>query len=492
MALFSKDGKPKKGKTKQKKISKGKDKTQKIKKINIRKSKNSRTLLKDSVKNSMTFTKIRDTLLKLSSLAGEKFEEVFNNGRFSAIATLALAIIFVISVHSVGSLTLIKQVSDTIRNKDITVEYDKEKYVVEGLPESVNVTLYGDTAAIQSTKSSNSLTVLADLANLGAGDHYVNFSVENLPSNVTAYTNPNSAKVNIYTKEFKVFPISPELINVNAIGGVTLRDPKLVDDQVQLKGPAKDLERVSFVRALIDGKTIDASLTDRNAMKFDGIGASVVAYDDQGNRIENISTDTGGVDYTINLEKAIGKPINDLIPDIIGNLPEGQAIKTLALQTQTVTINGIETEIDKVSNLIVRFDLKNISGAGTIEGRIVTPEGVSLSSVVPQRITANITFGPAESRQVPVSQITRTNSDDNRFEYAVMNDNQAITVEVIGTREQLALWEQMNQRTPLRLAVDVKNLSEGEHQLGIVVSGPSLFRYKLSQPTVKIRITAKQ
>jgi len=479
MALFARKGKRK-------------ENPQKIEKIKAKKVKKNKKFSKAMLKNNMTLGKIRDGILKLTNLAGEKFEEVFNNSRFSAIATLGLAIIFVFSIHSVGSLTLIKQVSDTIRDKDVSVEYDSEKYVVEGLPDKVNVTLYGDTAAIQSTKSSNSLTVLADLTNLGAGDHYVNFSVENLPSNVTAYTNPNSAKVNIYTKEFRVFPISPELINVNAIGGVTLRDPKLVDDQVQLKGPAKDLDRVSFVRALIDGKTIDASLTDRNASTFDGIGALVVPYDDQGNRISNVMTDAGGVDYTISLEKAVGKPINELNVDIIGNLPDGQAIKTLSLQTQTVTINGIATEIDKVSNLVVRFDLKNVTSAGTIEGRVITPEGVSLTSVVPQRITANITFGPAESRNVDVMQITRTNSDDSRFDYTVVNNNQPLSVEVIGTREQLALWDQMNQRTPLRLLVDVRNLGEGEHQLGIIVVGPPLFRYKVSQPTVKIRITAKQ
>jgi YbbR domain-containing protein len=485
MALFSK--KDNRGKRKEKP-----KKAKKVKPAKIKQNKKERQPAREKIRNNITFTKIRDGLLKLSNLAGAKFEEVFNNSRFSAIATLALAIIFVFSVHSIGGLALIKQGNATIRAKDVTAAYDREKYVVEGLPERVDVTLTGDDAAIQSTKSSNSLTVVADLSNLGAGDHYVNFFVENLPSNVKAYTSPNTAKVNIYTKEFRVFPISPELININAIGGVTLRDPVLVEQQVQLKGPAKDLDRVSFVRALIDGKTINTSLTDTNATKFEGIGALVVPYDDQGNRIDNITTDAGGVDYTINLEKSVGKPINDLIVDFVGNLPEGQAIKTLSLQTQTVTINGIETEIDKISSLVVQFDLKNVSSAGTVEGRVITPEGVSLTNIVPQKITANITFGPVEVRKEQVKQITRINSNDSRYDYAVVNNNEPITVEVLGTREQLALWDQMNQRTPLRLIVDVENLGDGEHQLGIIVEGPPLFRYKVSQPTVKIRITMKQ
>ena len=447
---------------------------------------------KEKNKNTKSFvTRIKNQFIRLSRFAGAKFEELFSKNKFSAIATLILAIGLVFSIHSLGNITLIKQVSDTIRNKEVTVEYDKEKYVIEGMPDTVDVILYGDDAAIQSTKTTNSLTVLADISEFGAGEHYASFAVENLPSNVTAYTNPSSAKVNIYAKEFKVFPISPELINVNAISGLTLENPVLAETQIQLKGAAKDLEKVSFVRALIDGKTINSTLTDKTATNFEG-RAIVVPYDERGNKINNIMTDSGGIDYAISLEKAVGKPINDLKVNLVGNFPEGQAVKNIALQTETVTINGIESEIAKVSRLEVRFDLKNATASGTITGEVVTPTGVELTTITPQKITANIEFGPAETKKMEILSITKINNDDTKYDYTVVNDNTAISVDVVGTREQLALLEQITQTDPIKLTVDVGNLGEGEHQIALDIEGSSLFRYQLSQPTVKIRITEKQ
>ena len=480
MAMFSKKDKNV-DTTKTPKIEKKtkKPKEKKAKKVKVRKQ-----------TDNKLFSRIRLQLLRSSRFLGVKFEEVFSIGKYSAGVALFLAMSLVFSVHSLGSLTLVKQVSDTIRNKDVTVEYDREKYVVEGIPSSVDVILYGDDAAIQSTKSTNSLTILADLSDLGAGSHVVNFSIENLPANMTAYTTPSSVKVNIYPKEFRVFPISAELINTNAISGLSLENPVLSAPQIELKGPAKDLERVSFVRALIDGKTINASLTDKTATSFEG-RAIVVAYDEQGTKVDNITTDNGGIDYSISLAKAIGKPINDLRVNIIGNFPEGQAIKAITLKNDTVTINGTEVETAKISSLEVRFDLKNISGTGTVEGRVIVPEGVVLTSVAPQRITADIEFGPAEVRTLTIPTITKINGDENLYDYSVVNDNIPITVDVTGTAEQLSQLDQVIQTTPIRLLVDVANLGEGDQNLTLQIEGSSLYRYNLSQNTVKIRITKK-
>lgn len=439
--------------------------------------------------NNKTFVKSKMKLIQLSRYLSDKFEKLFSNNRLTVIATLILSVFFVFSVHSIGSVAIIKQVSDTVKAKEVTAEYDSDKYVVEGLPEAADVVLFGDEAAIQSTKNANTYSVFADLSQLGAGEHVIPLSVENLPSNVKASTNPSTVKVSIYTKEFKVFQISPEVINKNAINGLTIEDPILSETTISLKGAKKDLDRVSFVRALIDGKTISSSLTDKDVSSFEG-RAIVVAYDEQGNKIARVGIDAGGLDYVVSLAKSEGKPISNLNTIFVGNFPEGQAIKSITLDTEAITINGTKEEIDKVNSLDIKFNLKT-EASGTIEGEVIVPDNVTLTSIAPKKITGKIEFGPAVTKTITIPSITKSNSDDIIYDYTVMNDNVPITVEVTGTVETLAIFEQNQQISPVKVVANVADLAEGTQVVSLEIEGSTMYSYKLSQPNVKIKITRR-
>lgn len=431
------------------------------------------------------FGKIKSRLTQVSRFLSNKFEQLFTNSKFTVVVTLILAVLLVQSVQSAGSVTLIKQVSALVRDREVTAEYDRDKFVVEGLPATANVMLIGDEAAIQSTKATNSYSVFIDLTSYGAGDHVVSLDVENLPTNVTAQVNPNKVSVSIFTKEFKVFNITPEVINENAIEGLSIENPVLSESTVSLKGATKDLKRVAFVRALIDGKSINASLTDRSEGIFEG-RATIAAYDDQGNRISNLTVDTGGVDFTVNLAAPKGKPISNLNSIFSGNFPEGQAIRNVTLDTEVVTINGADAEIAKVTELDINFDLKSISGDGKIEGTVAIPSGVTLTGVTPEKVIASLEFGPAVTKEVNVSGISKINAND-QFNYTVDDPATQIVVSVIGTEEQLAIFDQ----NMIDVRADVANLGEGIQQVSLTVKGPSVYRYKLSQENVRLRITKK-
>ena len=464
-----------------------KEKKQKIKakKVAIKKPKKKRKIFDFSgVRNVQT------KFAQFSRFLSNKFEQLFSRNKFTVAATFLLAMLLVYSVNSLGSISLVRQVSDTVRDKEVIIEYDREKFIVEDVPSVVDVVLYGDDAAIQSTKNTGSYSVLVDLNSLSAGEHVVDIKVVNLPANVQAYAIPSIAKVRIYTREFKNFMITAEIINGNAISGTNIANPVLTENQVTLKGASKDLDRVAFVRALIDGKTIDAALSDRDATRFENGRAIVVAYDEQGNRVENVSIDTGGIGYSVDLIKATGKAINTIVPNIVGNFPEGMAIKTVELGTEAVTINGLDGELEKISELIVNYDLKTINEDGSIDGDVIIPNGVNVS-VSPQKISAKITFDVAQEKVMQIAGVFPINIDEERYTYEVMSEEAPMTVTVIGTEEMLARYEQNEQVNPLRIEVDMNGLGEGVQQVNLIVNGSTYYRYELSQTNIRIRVARK-
>ncbi|MGL5043191.1 MAG: CdaR family protein [Culicoidibacterales bacterium] len=436
-------------------------------------------------KKRTNFTELKLRLTQLSRFLSNKFEQLFTNSKFTVIVTFLLALLLVQSIQSSGSITVIKQVSSIARNQEVTADYDRDKFVIEGLPDKADVVLLGDEAAIQSTKTTNSYSVFADLTSYGAGEHLINMTVENLPNNVQAQINPSTVKVSIYTREFKVFDVSTELINTNEVEGLTIENPVLAEQTVSLKGAAKDLRRIAFVRALIDGKTINASLNNKAEGLFEG-RAVIAAYDASGNRVSNVTIDSGGIDYTVNLVVPKGKPISNLTNVFQGNFPEGQAIKSVVVDTEVITVNGADNQIAKITALDINYDLKTISRDGKIEGTVVVPQGVGLTSITPSKVTATLTFGPAMTKNVEISGISTINGDD-RLKYDVDNTNQAITVAVTGTEEQLAVF----RADMIDVRANVLNFGEGVQTVSLEVVGPTIYRYEINQTTIRLKITKK-
>lgn len=428
---------------------------------------------------------------KISRILSNFFEELFAVNRYTIILTLVLSIGLVYSVKSFNNLTLTRQVTHTVKEQLVTATYDKNKYVVEGIPEVADITFFGDEGAIQATKTYNNYIVSLDLEGLAAGNHVVDLVVDNLPQNVSAQTNPNKVQVSIHPKDFQEFPVKPEIINAQAVTGTIIQNPQLVAQTVTLNGAKKDLEQVAFVQALIDGKIIQSSITSSDAQKFSG-KANIAAYDENGVKLENITSELEGIDYTIDLVKPSAKAIQKINVVFSGNFPEGKAIKNYTLGTDIVTINGSQDAIEKVDELNLIVDLKDIKTDGKITGDIQTPANVVLNNITPLKIDVNLEFGDAKTKLVPIQSVNPINGQEN-YTYSLENgqDAKQLAVEVIGTDEQLAILNNQRIEDVIKAEVDVRGLGVGTHTVPIKIKSSTMFRYKLTTTEVKIKIAEK-
>ena len=61
----------------------------------------------------------------------------------------------------------------TLTDIPVKAYYDDEKYVVTGVPQTVNVTIKGSTSAVKTARQTKNFEIYADMQNLTTGTHKV-------------------------------------------------------------------------------------------------------------------------------------------------------------------------------------------------------------------------------------------------------------------------------------------------------------------------------
>src|SRR5699024_2121386 len=87
--------------------------------------------------------------------------------------------------------------SEVIEGAPVEVIYDEEEYYVSGVPETVNVQLYGNNSNIKRLQTTRDFDVVIDLSESGVGDYEEYFTVQGLPEDVTAEVRPETANITI-------------------------------------------------------------------------------------------------------------------------------------------------------------------------------------------------------------------------------------------------------------------------------------------------------
>ena len=174
--------------------------------------------------------------------------------------------------------------------KDQTVEavYNEEAYVVEGLPDKVDITLMGSRSDLFIAKQSSASKVTVDLSGLKPGTHKVDIEYMRPNDSVEYSVNPSVATVNIYPKVSESKTLTTDLLNQDSL------DPKLIVDNVQpevdtvvIKGAEDEdainsLTKVATVKALVDVSSLNNQDVGTVTLK----DVPLKAYDSNGNSLD--------------------------------------------------------------------------------------------------------------------------------------------------------------------------------------------------------------
>lgn len=427
-------------------------------------------------------------ITKLALLIGEKSEK--NAGKFERWLNKRNTLVFLSLILALGvffyvdsrSANMIDSSAEVLRNQVVEATYNKEAYVIEGIPETADVTLIGRTVDLYLAKQLSTGKVNVDLSNLKEGTHKVDLEYDGAINSVGYNLNPSTITINVYQKASATKTITIDVINKEKLDStLAIQTVTLDKEEVIIKGAEKNLEKVATVKALVDiGEIVDPKA---GVNKVDDV--KLIAYDKSGN-VVNVEMVPSKVEATINIESYKGDAKIKIIPKNIESIAFGKAISSISTSVNKITIYGDEKVVReyKESYIPIEVDVTALSENKTYTIVVPKPEGIR--EVSEKTITVKITLGDVESKEVEGINIDAVNLGPNLKAQSIGENSSKTTVIVKGTKNVL---DNIDPKT-IVATVDLSGLGEGEHTVKVKVTGDEVkAHYTPKTTTIKVRIS---
>ena len=337
-----------------------------------------------------------------------KLDYIFNRPNFMIYVSLILAVVMFLLIDS-RVITLVESEAEVITNVPVTVNYNEEAYVVEGIPEAVDIVLIGRKSDIYLAKQLGTNNVILDLSDYEAREsaYRVYLSYTKSIDSIDYKLDPSYVTVTIKDKISVTKDIDYDLINEQYLSEeLSVESVELSRSEVVVKGSEDAINNIASVKALID--LSNEALTNVGTYTVDDI--RLVAYDANGEVINNIEIVPTTLSATITLD-TYSKSV-PLQVRTTGNLVTGKAIASILINNENsyaVTIYGDEEEITDISSVPVTI---NVDGEGANSTRsynvtITRPTGVRALSETNASIT--VTFGDEKQKEVEISNVSSRN-----------------------------------------------------------------------------------
>lgn len=412
---------------------------------------------------------------------GRSFEKILTRKPGLIIVSLVIAL-GVFFIADTKSTSLIETSAEVLYDQPISATYNEEAYVVEGLPETVDITLIGRKSDVYLAKQLPTNDITVDLTGLKPGVHKVNLKYKKALSSVEYKLDPSVATIVIYEKVSEEKEINYEVINKDKIDSkLMVEDVTLSTEKVYVKGKEATLNEVASVKALIDLK----NLVDPSVGEQELKDVSLVAYDSNGKKVD-VEIVPSKITATVKITSPQKEVPIKVIPKNYDKIVFGKAISKITTDVTKVTIYGESSKLDKISYIPVYVDVGDLKEDKKYSITIAKPNGVR--AISENSVNVNVELGDETSKEINDVYLEYENLGDGLTVQAVDADSTKVTVSVKGVESVLADLDP----TTIKAYVDLKGLGVGVHEIPVQVTG-SDEKVKYSSKTTKItlRITQK-
>ena len=425
----------------------------------------------------MPITRLVYKVSKKFNVPNKKFESWLSRPTTLLFISLFLAIVVFIIVDR-KIITFSSQSAEVLKNQPVNVIYNEEQYVVEGLPESVDVTLIGSKADLYIAEQSASDGVTVDLSGLKPGTHRVNIEYDRGLSDIEYSVNPSVATVIIYDKVSDTRPLTYNIVNSNKLNTtVIVNSVKLSLDEVTIRGTEYKLKEVAFVEALVDVDKL--SKKEAGIQTLDDI--TLKAYDSSGNVVD-VEFVPSKISAEIELASPSKKVPLNFVP--VGTLKAGKALSSYSFSENEVTIYGDSETLSNINSLDVNVDISNLSDDSSFKVEIKKPSGVNTLSTNYVTVSLSVTNIASDPVRFNIP-LTGINVLEGLIAQPLDNENGFITVEVLGASSVLSTISESD----ITAYVDLNGLKEGTYTRKVIVKGSNpllIYQAKRVEATVVI------
>ncbi len=371
--------------------------------------------------------------------------------------------------------------------KDQTVEavYNEEAYVVEGLPDKVDITLMGSRSDLFIAKQSTTSKVTVDLTGLKPGTHKVDIEYMRPNDSVDYSVNPSVATVNIYPKVSESKTLTTDLLNQDSLDEKLIVDNVTPEvDKVVIKGTDDEnainsLTKVATVKALVDVSSLNNQEVGTVTLK----DVPLKAYDSDGNSLD-IEIVPSKIEVNVDLSSPNKTVPIKVIPK--GDITFGKAISSISLSQSNVTVYGQQEVLDDLEYVPVEVDVDGLKEDREYKLELDKPKGVKSMSV--NNVKVNITLGTSTDKDINNVNIDVRNLDDRYSVQGLSQNDIQVAVNVKGVESVLNNL----QAEDITAYIDLKDFEPGEYEVEVKVEGTdSRVQYLSKTKKVKIRVVEK-
>ena len=368
---------------------------------------------------------------------------------------------------------MLNKSADVLTNQELKALYNEEAYVVEGLPDKVDITLIGRRADLYLAKQYPNDEVIVDLRDLRAGTHEVALKYNGTVSSVEYKLTPSTVAVVIYEKLTEARTITAEILNEQKMDTrYNVSNISFSRNEVYIKGAAYKLEQVAIVKALVDVSKIVNPSVGTTTLK----DIPLVAYDSNGEKVD-VEIVPKTVDATLDITSPSKEVPLRVVPE--GNVVFGKSIDSITLSETKVSIYGDSESLDKITSIPVKINVNDLNKNTEFNVNLSKPSGVkemSISSVV-----VKVTLDSITEKKVTGVSIETKNLDNGLVAQAASKEDSSIDVIVKGTENNLKNITADN----IKAVVDLQGLSSGTHEIEVTVTGDDV---KLSYTPQKTKV----
>ena len=404
------------------------------------------------------------------------FEKIITKKSGMIIISLLIAL-GCFFVADTKTTSLIETSAEVLYNQPISATFNEEAYVVEGLPETVDITLIGRKSDVYLAKQLPTNDITIDLSGLKPGVHKVNLKYKKALSSVEYKLDPSVATIVIYEKVSSEKEVNAEIINKDKIDSKLMIDDVILDtEKVYIKGNESTLNDVASVKALINLKNLVEPAVGEQELK----DIELVAYDNVGNVVP-VEIVPSKLNATVKITSPRKEVPIKVIPKNYDKIVFGKSISNITTDISKVTIYGPLDKLEKISYIPVYINVADLKFDKKYSITLARPSGVRAMSE--RIVNVNVSLGDETTKEFNDILLEHENLGDGLVAQLTDINSTKVTVNVKGVSSILETLDP----TSIRAYVDLKGLGVGMHEVNVKVKGSDT-KLKYSPKTTKITI----
>jgi YbbR domain-containing protein len=387
-----------------------------------------------------------------------KIEKILNMPNVLFFFSLICAFGLVLLVDS-QVITLNNSEAEILTDQPVKVTYNEESYVVEGVPEKVDITLIGSKSALYLANHASNNQVSLDLSGYGVGTYKVKLKYNTASTSISYKLDPSTVTVKISSKLSEERNLGYDLLNEQSLDQrLSISKVELNTSSVVVKSSKEILDKVSVVKALVDVK--DLGVTTSGEYQIEGV--KLVAYDSNGDKVNNVEIVPSSVVATVTLDSySATKPVKVITT---GKMQSGYAIDSITSSVANVTVYGSQSVVDSLDYIEAQVNVNGLEKDVSNKADLIVPTGIRYMSSTTTQVSIKV--GSEDQITLTKLPVKIENLGSDYTALAVNEDSQAIDVMVKGTSNVI----KSITAEDIRVYVDLSGLSPGVNKVTVQVS----------------------